>query len=39
MNVIGKLSPGITTLIRMDHGHVLNTFHQFHSGMDLRRNF
>ena len=37
MNVIGKLSPGITTLIRMDHGHVLNTFHQFHSGMDLRR--
>jgi hypothetical protein len=37
MNVIGKLSPGITTLIRMDHGHVLNTFHQFHAGMDLRR--
>jgi hemerythrin superfamily protein len=37
MNVIGRLSPGITSLIRMDHGHVLNTFHQFRAGMAPRK--
>lgn len=26
------LSPSITNLIRMDHGHVLATFHQFRAG-------
>lgn len=32
MNLIGMLSPSITNLIRMDHGHVLATFHQFRAG-------
>jgi hemerythrin superfamily protein len=26
------LSPSITSLIRLDHGHVLATFHQYHAG-------
>jgi hemerythrin superfamily protein len=29
---IGKLSPSITNLIRIDHAHVLATFQQFHAG-------
>jgi len=37
MNVIGMLSPSITNLIRMDHGHVLATFHQFHAGTHERK--
>ena len=31
------LSPSITSLIRMDHGHVLATFHQVHAGTSAGR--
>ena len=27
--VLGKVSPGITTMIRMDHSHVMVTFHKY----------
>jgi hemerythrin superfamily protein len=29
MKLLRKLTPGITTMIRMDHTHVLSTFHQY----------
>jgi hemerythrin superfamily protein len=29
MNLMSKLSPSITTMIRMDHTHVLATFHRY----------
>jgi hypothetical protein len=29
MNVISKLSPSITSMIRLDHTHVLATFHRY----------
>ena len=29
MTMLSKLSPTITTMIRMDHTHVLTTFHQY----------
>jgi len=32
MNPIHQLSPAITTMIRMDHTHVMSTFHKFHAG-------
>jgi hypothetical protein len=35
--LIGKLSPSITNLIRIDHAQVLATFQQFHGGTGLRR--
>jgi hemerythrin superfamily protein len=34
--VLGKMSPNITTMIRMDHAHVLGAFHQFHAGTPAR---
>lgn len=37
MSLIGKLSPSITNLIRIDHAHVLATFHQFHAGTGVRK--
>ncbi|MCW7537876.1 hemerythrin domain-containing protein [Aquabacterium sp. A7-Y] len=30
--LISQLSPSVTDMIRMDHSHVLETFHQFHAG-------
>jgi hemerythrin superfamily protein len=30
MNVMNKLSPSITSMIRLDHTHVLTTFHRYH---------
>jgi hypothetical protein len=30
MNVMSKLSPSITSMIRLDHTHVLSTFHRYH---------
>ena len=35
--LIGKLSPSITNLIRIDHAHVLATFQQFHAGTSVRK--
>lgn len=32
MNPISHLSPAITTMIRMDHTHVMSNFHKFESG-------
>lgn len=31
-SALSKMSPGITTMIRMDHAHVMGAFHQFHAG-------
>jgi hemerythrin superfamily protein len=31
---VNTLSPSITTMIRMDHSHVLTTFHQYRSGIN-----
>ncbi|HYF19903.1 MAG TPA: hemerythrin domain-containing protein, partial [Ramlibacter sp.] len=28
-SLFGKMSPSITTMIRMDHTHVLSAFHQY----------
>lgn len=30
--LMNELSPSVTSMIRMDHGHVLATFHQYHVG-------
>ncbi|AKJ29785.1 hemerythrin domain-containing protein [Caldimonas brevitalea] len=35
--LIHKLSPSVTDLIRMDHSHVLETFHQFRPGTPSER--
>ncbi len=37
MSLIGKLSPSITNLLRIDHAHVLATFHQFRAGTGIRK--
>ena len=29
MNLASKLSPSLTSMIRMDHTHVISTFHQY----------
>jgi hypothetical protein len=31
MNLIRQLSPAVTTMIRLDHTHVMTTFHRFHA--------
>lgn len=33
MNMLSKLSPSITTMIRMDHSHVMMAFHRYHAGL------
>lgn len=33
-SLVNTLSPSITTIIRMDHAHVLTTFHQYRSGIN-----
>ncbi|UZG42730.1 hemerythrin domain-containing protein [Caldimonas thermodepolymerans] len=35
--LLSKLSPSITDMIRMDHSQVLETFHQFRSGMSVAK--
>jgi hemerythrin superfamily protein len=35
--LIGRLSPSVTNMIRMDHSHVLATFQQFHAGTSVRK--
>jgi hypothetical protein len=30
MNLLSKLSPSITSMIRLDHTHALSTFHRYH---------
>ncbi|MEW6707548.1 MAG: hemerythrin domain-containing protein [Pseudomonadota bacterium] len=35
--LIGKLSPSITNLIRIDHAQVLATFQQYHAGTSLAK--
>ncbi len=35
--LIGRLSPSITNLIRIDHAHVLATFQQYHAGTSLSK--
>jgi len=34
--LIGRLSPGITDMIRMDHSHVMTTFHQYDANASAR---
>jgi len=35
--LIGRLSPSVTNLIRMDHSLVMATFQQFHAGTGVRK--
>ncbi|HEY8049401.1 MAG TPA: hemerythrin domain-containing protein [Ramlibacter sp.] len=35
-NLLSRLSPSITNMIRMDHTHVLATFHQYDAGASPR---
>lgn len=35
--LMSKLSPSVTDMIRMDHSHVLETFHQFRCGMSATK--
>ena len=34
--LLSRMTPGVTNMIRMDHTHVLTTFHQFHAGATPR---
>jgi hypothetical protein len=34
--LLGRLSPGITDMIRMDHSHVITTFHQYDANASAR---
>ena len=34
--LLSRLSPSITNMIRMDHTHVLTTFHQYEVDTPLR---
>jgi hemerythrin superfamily protein len=36
-NVLTRLSPSITSMIRLDHSHVLVTFHKYHPGLSPGR--
>ena len=35
--VLSRMSPSATTMIRMDHTHVVSTYHQFHAETSARR--
>ncbi len=35
-NLLSRMSPSATNMIRMDHSHVLTTFHQYHPGTASR---
>jgi hypothetical protein len=38
MNALtSSLSPSVTHMIRMDHAHVIGTFHQFHAGTSAQK--
>ena len=34
--MLSRMTPGVTNMIRMDHTHVLTTFHQFHASATPR---
>jgi hypothetical protein len=34
--LLSRMTPGVTNMIRMDHTHVLTTFHQFHGDASAR---
>ena len=34
--LLSRMSPSVTNMIRMDHTHVLTTFHQYHPDTPLR---
>jgi hypothetical protein len=36
-SLLSRLSPSITNLIRLDHLHIVSTFHQYESGAAVRR--
>jgi hemerythrin superfamily protein len=36
MNLASKLSPSLTSMIRMDHTHVISTFHQYSPLKDIK---